>query len=40
MAQDVRGAGAVNPEWATGKYGVMVYDGDRKVSQVEYEVVP
>lgn len=27
-------------QWATGKYGVMVYDGERKVAQVEYEVVP
>ena len=27
-------------KWATGKFGVMVYDGDRKVAQVEYEVVP
>ena len=29
-----------NRQWATGKYGVMVYDGERKVAQVEYEVVP
>ncbi len=27
-------------QWATGKYGVMVYDGERKVAQVEYEVAP
>lgn len=27
-------------KWATGTYGVMVYDGERKVAQVEYEVVP
>ncbi len=27
-------------KWATGKYGVMVYDGERKVAQVEYEVTP
>ena len=27
-------------QWATGKFGMMVYDGDRKVAQVDYEVVP
>ena len=27
-------------EWAPGRYGVMVYDGERKVAQVEYEIVP
>ncbi len=27
-------------KWAAGRYGVMVYDGDRKVAQVEYEVTP
>ena len=27
-------------QWATGKFGVMVYDGERKVAQVEYEVAP
>ena len=27
-------------KWATGKYGVMVYDRERKVAQMEYEVVP
>ena len=27
-------------QWATGKFGVTVYDGDRKVAQVEYEVAP
>lgn len=26
--------------WATGRYGVAVYDGERKVAQVEYEVTP
>ena len=26
--------------WATGRYWVMMYDGERKVAQVEYEVTP
>ena len=26
--------------WATGRYWVYVYDGDRKVAEVTYEVVP
>ena len=27
-------------EWAPGRYYVYVYDGDRKVAEVEYEVIP
>ena len=27
-------------KWVTGRYWVYVYDGDRKVSEVTYEVVP
>ena len=27
-------------QWVTGRYWVFNYDGDRKVAQVEYEVVP
>ena len=27
-------------EWAVGRYYVFVYDGDRKVAHVEYEVTP
>ena len=27
-------------KWATGRYWVYVYDGDRKVAEVTYEVVP
>ena len=27
-------------QWATGRYGVYVYDGDRKVVAAEYEVTP
>ncbi len=26
--------------WVTGRYWVMMYDGERKVAQVEYEVTP
>ena len=33
--------GVYNPDrWAIGQYGVYIYDGDRKVAQVEFEVVP
>ena len=27
-------------QWATGRYGVYVYDGDRKVAAAKYEVTP
>ncbi len=30
----------IGDPWLPGRYGVYVYDGDRKVAQVEYEVVP
>ena len=33
--------GPTDPDsWATGRYGVYIYDGERKVAQVEFEVVP
>jgi hypothetical protein len=30
----------IGDPWLPGRYGVYVYDGDRKVAQVEYEVAP
>ncbi len=35
------GIGSSDPDrWAIGQYGVYIYDGDRKVAQVEFEIVP
>ena len=40
-ARTGRGIGFPPDEkWATGRYWVYVYDGDRKVAEVTYEVLP
>ena len=41
--QNVGGGSSVSvgsDEWATGRYWVYIYDGDRKVAEVQYEVTP
>ena len=38
---ETAGVGSSDPDrWAIGQYGVYIYDENRKVAQVEFEVVP